>query len=234
MGEAVAWSPSSVDEHLLLGLVGGGLLSRHPGMMRPEWIVPPSVHREPDPSAGYVVSFVRLHERGFNVPAGRFMRALCHYYGVELHNFAPNAISQAASFVAVCEGFLGIEAHWDLWVHLFRGELHTVAGGARGLRRPVLAGGLTFALREGRKDKYIPCTMTSNNADWEKGWFYLCNDGAGLPAYTGKVLTERPGRWGRGVSDPAKREQLDLLTGALHRLAEKGLTVAAVIANFYW
>jgi hypothetical protein len=35
------------------------------------------------------------------------MRALCHHYGVELHNFAPNAISQAATFVGVCEGFLG-------------------------------------------------------------------------------------------------------------------------------
>jgi hypothetical protein len=40
-----------------------------------------------------VVSFVRFHERGFMVPASRFMRALCHHYGVELHNFAPNAIS---------------------------------------------------------------------------------------------------------------------------------------------
>jgi hypothetical protein len=31
------------------------------------------------------------------------MRALCHYYGVELHNFALNTISQAATFVGVCE-----------------------------------------------------------------------------------------------------------------------------------
>jgi hypothetical protein len=36
------------------------------------------------------------------------MRGLCHHYGVELHNFAPIAISQAATFVGVCEGFLGI------------------------------------------------------------------------------------------------------------------------------
>jgi hypothetical protein len=33
---------------------------------------------------------------------------------MELHNFAPNAISQAATFVGVCEGFLGIPANWDL------------------------------------------------------------------------------------------------------------------------
>jgi hypothetical protein len=30
--------------------------------------------------------------------------------------------------------------------------------------------------------------MTSNNADWEEGWFYLRNDGVDLQPYTGKVL----------------------------------------------
>jgi hypothetical protein len=30
--------------------------------------------------------------------------------------------------------------------------------------------------------------MTSNKANWEKGWFYLCYNGGSLPPYTGKVL----------------------------------------------
>jgi hypothetical protein len=25
--------------------------------------------------------------------------------------------------------------------------------------------------------------MTSNNTEWEQGWFYLRNDGAGLPLH---------------------------------------------------
>jgi hypothetical protein len=29
------------------------------------------------------------------------MCGMCHHYGMELHNFAPNAISQAATFVGV-------------------------------------------------------------------------------------------------------------------------------------
>jgi hypothetical protein len=65
-------------------------------------------------------------------PASRFMRALCHHYGVELHNFAPNAISQAAMFVGICEGFLGIPVNWDLWIHLFRVELFTLPTTDRG------------------------------------------------------------------------------------------------------
>jgi hypothetical protein len=78
------------------------------------WIVLPASDCEPNPLYSYVVSFIRLHERGFAAPASRFMRGLCYHYGVELHNFAPNAISQAATFVGICEGFLGIPVNWDL------------------------------------------------------------------------------------------------------------------------
>jgi hypothetical protein len=42
------------------------------------------------------------------------MRALCYPYGVKLHNFTRNAISQEATFVGVCEGLLGIPVNWDL------------------------------------------------------------------------------------------------------------------------
>ena len=77
----------------------------------PAWIPPWPKETEPNLLDGYVVSLVRLHERGFGVLVGRFMRALCDYYGAELHNFSPNSISQAAVFVAVCEGYLDIEAH---------------------------------------------------------------------------------------------------------------------------
>jgi hypothetical protein len=39
------------------------------------------------------------------------MRALSHYYEVELHNFNPNSIAQVAIFPTICEGYLGIEPH---------------------------------------------------------------------------------------------------------------------------
>jgi hypothetical protein len=162
-------------------LVNGGLLAPVGEEAYPVWMVPPASDREPNLLYDYVVSFIWLHERSFTAPARRFMRGLCYHYRVELHNFAPNAISQAATFVGICEGFLGIPVNWDLWVHLFRAELHTLATGEARVRQVVCIGGLTFALRETHRELYPPCTMTSNNADWEKGWFYLRNDGAGLP-----------------------------------------------------
>jgi hypothetical protein len=133
------------------------------------------------PAFGYIVSFVRHHERGFVALASCFMRGLCYHYGMELHNFAPNAISQAATFVGVCEGFLRIPANWDLWVHLFHAALHTLSTLEPLVRRAVGAGGMSISLRESRRELYIPCTMTSNNAKWEQGWFYLRNDEHGFP-----------------------------------------------------
>jgi hypothetical protein len=95
-------------------LVNGGLFVPPGDGMYLTWMVPPASDMEPNPPHGFIVSFIRLHERGFTVPASRFMQGLCHHYGVELHNFAPNTISQAACFVAVCEGYLEIPVNWDL------------------------------------------------------------------------------------------------------------------------
>ena len=121
--EPLSSGRSTATAAVLEQLAADRLLPINHDSERPAWIPPRLEETEPNPPDGYVVSLVRLHERGFGVPIGRFMRALCNYYGVELHNFGPNSNSQAVVFVALCEGYLGIEAHWDLWIHLFRGEL---------------------------------------------------------------------------------------------------------------
>jgi hypothetical protein len=174
--------PRSTTTRLSLGeLVTAGQLAANEDGRPAAWIVPQPSEWEPNPPHDYVVNFIHFHERGFTALASRFMRALCYHYGVELHNFTPNAISQAATFIGVCEGFLGIPVNWDLWVHLFRAELYTLITPEPKIRRVVRAGGMRIALRNTCRELYIPCTMTSNNAEWERGWFYLRNDGTSLP-----------------------------------------------------
>jgi hypothetical protein len=92
---------------------------------------------------------------------------------------------------------------------------------------------MSLALRGQRKDDYIPCTMMTNNAGWERGWFYLRNDEPGLPPYTGLVLRERPASWHHGVSPPQHRDRLDSLLAALRDLAGRGLTAEAVLAYLH-
>jgi hypothetical protein len=225
-----AWERSTVMRLALGELVAAGQLAANEESRPAEWIVPPAGDHAPKPPSGYVVSFTRFHERGFAAPASRFMRALCHHYGVELHNFAPNAISQVAMFVGVCEGYLGIPVNWDLWIHLFCAELFTQPMSEQRTLRALRTGGMSLALRVQYKDDYIPCTMTTNNAGWERGWFYLRNAEPGLPPYTGLVLRERPNSWSHGVSPAQHQRRLDSLLAALRNLAGRGLTAATVLA----
>jgi hypothetical protein len=107
-----------------------------------------------------------FHERGFGVPANHFMRALLHYYKVELHHLAPNSISQAAIFTAVCEGYLGMEPQWNLWLYLFRAEHFAKKAGERGVWRAVHARSCTLQVRLGRGDQYIPAQLILSNSGW--------------------------------------------------------------------
>jgi hypothetical protein len=103
----LSWHRSTVTEFALHELENDGQLAPNVDGQPLAWIVPPAVDQEPNPPYGYVISFIQLHERGFTSPVSRFMRKLCYHYGVELQNFDPNAILQAATFIGVCEGSWG-------------------------------------------------------------------------------------------------------------------------------
>jgi hypothetical protein len=151
------WPFFTVTAGDLEDLVAEGLLRPLSDERRPEWI-PPVCGAAPSPPPGYIVSFVSFHERGFGVLASRFMQAILHHYGVELHNLSPNSISQAAIFVAVCEGYLGIAPHWDLWTHLFFAELFASPTGERKVRAAVRAGRLhpSAGGSRGRRCIFLP------------------------------------------------------------------------------
>jgi hypothetical protein len=231
--DPLPWPRSTVTVFTMHKLANGGQLAPNVDRQPPAWIVPPVADREPNPPFGYTVSFIRFHERGFTALASRFLCGLCYHYGVELHNFTLNAISQVATFVGVCEGFLGIPVNWDLWVHLFRAELHTLVTPEPRVRRAVRAGGVFISLRETHRELYIPYTMTSNNAEWERGWFYLRNDEPGLPPYTGKVVKEKADSWWHGVSPSSRQDRLESALLALKNLADAGLGESSVFANLH-
>jgi hypothetical protein len=225
------WPFSTVTAGDLEDLVAEGLLHPLSDERRPEWI-PPASGAAPSPPPGYVVSFVSFHERGFGVPASRFMRAILHHYGVELHNLSPNSISQPTIFVAVCEGYLGIAPHWDLWTHLFSAELFASPTGERKVRAVVWAGGCILQLRQSRALLYIPAILASSNKGWQRRWFYLRNDGELLPSFSQRVVTVAADAWRHGT--PHERQKnLEPLLKALEALRKGGLTAAGVIAAIH-
>jgi hypothetical protein len=77
------WGRSSFTEKIALWFIEDGLLRPMMNVARPEWIIPGN-EDEPNPPAGYVVSFMHFHERGFETPASNFFRGLLHHYEIEL------------------------------------------------------------------------------------------------------------------------------------------------------
>ena len=97
------WQRSTATLVQLQGLAEAGMLPRL--TEAGEW-QKPGTEDFPWPPPGYVVSFVTFHERGFSVPAGRFIRAVLFEFGLELQHLNPNGIQHMAAFVALCEGYL--------------------------------------------------------------------------------------------------------------------------------
>jgi hypothetical protein len=225
------WPFSTFTADDLEDLVAEGLLRPLSDERQSEWTPPPS-GAAPSPPSGYVVSFVSFHERGFGVPASRFMRAILHNYEVELHNLSPNSISQAAIFAAVCKGYLGIDPHWDLWTHFFSAELFALPPGERRVRTAVRAGGCILQLRQSRALQYIHIILASSNKGWQRRWFYLRNDDGRLPSFSQRVVTVAVDAWRYGTPHD-RQKNLEPLLKALEVLRIGGLTAAGVIAAIH-
>ena len=70
-------------------------------------------------SGAEAISFIPFHLLGFGLPAHPLLRWLLYYYGLCLHDLTPEGILHLSVFVMLCEDFLGIPAHYDLWQFLF-------------------------------------------------------------------------------------------------------------------
>jgi hypothetical protein len=134
--------------------------------------------------------------------------------------------------VAVCEGFLGIDPHWDLWTHLFSAEFFAASMDVKKVRMAVRAGGCTLQLRSGRASQYIPASLVSSNKGWQNQWFYLRNDDGMLPPFSQRVVTAAGDNWRCGATRE-NQEKLQPILRALQKLQTEGLTTAGVVTAIH-
>ena len=73
----------------------------------------------PNPNKEERVCFVPILLRGLGFPIHPLLRGLLEFYDIQLHNLIPGSILHISGFVALCELFLGIEAHFELWRKFF-------------------------------------------------------------------------------------------------------------------
>jgi hypothetical protein len=77
----------------------------------------------PVQARGYVVACAVFYEWGFGVLTHQFLRSLLQFYGLEPHHLTPLGILHMAAFVTLCEAYMGIEPHFNLWNYFFRALL---------------------------------------------------------------------------------------------------------------
>ena len=110
------WCCSDITFHRMEGLIHRGRL--YAWIVAEEWLLRGEEDLSSSPD-GYVVLVAHFHEHGFMTPTHRFLWGLLHYYKIELQHLHPNRIQHMAMFVALCEGFLEISPHFDLWRYFF-------------------------------------------------------------------------------------------------------------------
>jgi hypothetical protein len=79
-------------------------------------------------------------------------------YGLQLQHLNPNNIQQMAAFEAMCEGYLGISAHWHLFRYFFM--FACLKDGSRA----AAIGCANLHVKKGRGENYIPSSLTSSNS----------------------------------------------------------------------
>jgi hypothetical protein len=77
----------------------------------------------PVQAGGYVVACAAFYERGFGVRAHQFLHSFLQFYALELHHLTTSGILHMVALVTLCEAYMGIEPHFNLWNYFFRAWL---------------------------------------------------------------------------------------------------------------
>ena len=112
---ADGWKKSKLSEVAISSLVSRHLLQSRALI---KWQSAEG-HRRPSEKTLEIILFKAFVERGLAIPACDFLRGLLFFWGVQLHHLTPDSILHIAIFVQLCEAFLGIHPHFDLFKSLF-------------------------------------------------------------------------------------------------------------------
>ena len=110
-------------------------------------------HR-PYENTGKIIAFAPYFERGLGLPYSNFFSGLLYYYEIQLHHLTPNSFVHISIFVHLCEAFLGIEPHFELFGHLFHLRPQPNS------RDLYVVGGAGIQLRQGMDAVYIPYNLS--------------------------------------------------------------------------
>jgi hypothetical protein len=103
----------------------------------------------PTPDTNEPVVFEAYFVRGFGIPTHPFLRKLLRYYSISLCHLNPNSILHISLFINLCEAFIGIALHFNLFRHFFCLKPFFGSGS------PKVIDGVYLQLRNGMVKEYI-------------------------------------------------------------------------------
>jgi hypothetical protein len=131
-----------------------------------------------------------------------------------------------AAFITLCEAYMGIEPHLNLW-NYFRIQFWQDSGTEAAVWGCVDV----YVWTGGEVDQYFHLSVSNPPARWRRQWFFLKNDiDVPLPTITGRRPTAQP-YWGYGVGKKGihkLRHVLDILKS----LPRVGLLGADILRTF--
>jgi hypothetical protein len=114
----------------------------------------------PTPETTQAVVFEWAFLWGLNLPTHPFVRGILYYFGLQLCNLNPNSIIHIAIFINLCEAYLGIAPHFDLFRYFFclKSRPNDMT--------PKVVGGAGFQLKQKHSAEYIFVHLKSSNKGW--------------------------------------------------------------------
>lgn len=104
-----------------------------------------------------MVIFARFVECGLALPTSDFFRGLLDYYSLQLVHLNPNSILHISIFVHLCEAFLGVDPHFNLFHKIFHLKPQPSEDDMQ------VIGGADFQIREKYSDLYLKYELVSSH-----------------------------------------------------------------------
>jgi len=146
-----------------------------------------------------------------------------YHWGIQAHHLTPNSILHISIFVHLCEAFLGIERHFNLFQYLFHLKPQPSD------TEIDIVGGAGLQLRRGVGSKYIPYKMTGKVIDWKDLWFYVENQAPAFPRRSAGPPIKRASWNSRG----GNVDQVNCLLGEIDLLKKNHqISGASVVAHW--
>jgi len=110
----------------------------------------------PTPDTSELVVFVAYFVRRYGIPAHPFLQKLLGYYGISLCHLHPNNILHISLFINLCEAFIGITPHFNLFRYFFCLKPFS------GFGSPKVVGGVYLQLRDGMVREHIQVPLNTS------------------------------------------------------------------------